>query len=188
MHIKAKMLNITEWTRNEGVIAGDMSHEAESEVLARLADETRKKKEDDSFEPDGLPFEYEFDKEPTPFLITDAADVKERLLDVYVENFCPYDYLIPSDCDYEWQVIYGDQTFNDIDEFDTIRYRGKKYKAWNVSVGGVNEIVLFADKALKQAVDENNDEMCYLEMGRKFVFYVNPSDNVDEMVKKYNKQ
>jgi len=104
-HVKAKLVEITEWSRDEQAIAGDASHEGDAAVMRLVADEVQAKLEDFTFEPKGLPFEYEFDIEPDCEEWLTEDEVKDRVLDEYVEQFCKYDYVKPTDCEVEWEDI-----------------------------------------------------------------------------------
>lgn len=103
-HVKAKLVEITEWHRDEIEIAGASSHVGESAVLHVLADEVKEKLEDCTFEPKGLPFEYDFDIEADCEEWLTEDEVKDRVLDEYIEQFCQYDYVKPTDCEIEWEI------------------------------------------------------------------------------------
>lgn len=103
-HVKAKIVEIAEWTRDQQAIDGDASREGYAAVMRLAADEIRAKLEDCTFTPKGLPFEYDFDIEADcEERLTEDA-VKDRILDEYVERFCKYDYVEPTDCEIEWEI------------------------------------------------------------------------------------
>lgn len=103
--VKAKLLEITEWRKDDQQVAGDASHEGDAAVMRLVADEIEAKQEEHTYEPKGLPFEYEFDIEPECEEWVTEDEVKDRLLDEYAEEFCEYDYLKPSDCELEWEIL-----------------------------------------------------------------------------------
>ena len=98
-HVKARLVEITEWSRDERAIDGDASREGHAAVMRLLAaDEIRAKLEDCTFAPEGLPFEAGCEERLT------EGEVKDRILGEYVERFCRYDYVKPTDCEIEWEI------------------------------------------------------------------------------------
>ena len=103
-HVKARLVEITEWSRDERAIDGDASREGHAAVMRLAADEVRAKLEDCTFAPEGLPFGYDFDVEAGCEERLTEDEVKDRILGEYVERFCRYDYVKPTDCEIEWEI------------------------------------------------------------------------------------
>jgi len=104
VRVRATVTEITEWSRDEQAIAGDSSHESPSEVMHLVADEVAQKLEDCTFEPEGLPFECEFELESDGDGVT-KDEVKDGALEEYVGKFCSGDYVKPVDCELEWEFV-----------------------------------------------------------------------------------
>ena len=90
---------ITDWEKDDAVIAGDRDHGglSESDVLLSLAGETKDKKE--SKWTKGLPFVWESDVELDIDAIADVGkDIRELTDDAltqYSDQYCSGDYLKP---------------------------------------------------------------------------------------------
>lgn len=91
---------ITEWEKDDAVIAGDRDHGglSESDVLLSLAGETKDKKESEWTK--GLPFVWEHDAELDIDATTDIGHVIKSYLDdalaEYSDQYCAMDYLKPT--------------------------------------------------------------------------------------------
>lgn len=86
--MKMKIVEITEWKKDEWMMAGDSSHNGDKSVRDLLADEEDKKLYSDKEWTLGLPFECE-------------AESKDEALEHYNEMYCRYDYLKAADCEFE---------------------------------------------------------------------------------------
>ncbi len=101
--VRARLVGVTAWGRDEAMEDGIVDPEArrslEAQVKARL--------EDGSFKVDGdtLPFDYDFEVEDENLAWPLEREVKRRLLDEYIEEFMPDDFVIPTDCDMEWEEV-----------------------------------------------------------------------------------
>ena len=90
---------ITEWEKDDAVIAGDRDHGglSESDVLLSLAGETKDKKE--SKWTKGLPFVWEHDAELNIDAVVDIGHAVKSYLDdalaEYSDQYCANDYLKP---------------------------------------------------------------------------------------------
>ena len=90
---------ITDWEKDDAVIAGDRDHGglSESDVLLSLAGETKDKKESEWTK--GLPFVWESDVELDIDAVADIGRVINSYLDdalaEYSDQYCSGDYLKP---------------------------------------------------------------------------------------------
>lgn len=98
--MKIVIESITEWEQDDAEIEGDRCHggSSESDILRRLARETKAKKESEWTK--GLPYEWEGDVELD---VNEAVDVGRDIdaylydaLEEYSHAFCEDDYLKPS--------------------------------------------------------------------------------------------
>jgi hypothetical protein len=81
-----KIIEVTEWYEDNGLMDGDASHEG-YRAVQRLLEEERIRKIDNG-EADGLPFVCE-------------AESEESAIDKYNEAYCEYDYLKAAQCEFE---------------------------------------------------------------------------------------
>jgi len=102
MKVKATIVDITEWSRDEQAIAGDASHEGDAAVLRLVADEVQEKLEDCTHDPLGIPFTREIDVLPCQEENADDM-IRRTLLDMYVETHYRFAYVKPTDCEVEWE-------------------------------------------------------------------------------------
>lgn len=90
---------ITDWEKDDAVIAGDRGHGglSESDILLSLAGETKDKKESEWTK--GLPFVWESDVELDIDAVADVGkDIRELMDDAltqYSDQYCSGDYLKP---------------------------------------------------------------------------------------------
>ena len=90
---------ITDWEKDDAVIAGDRDHGglSESDVLLSLAGETKDKKESEWAK--GLPFVWESDVELDIDAVADVGHVVKSYLDdaltEYSDQYCADDHLKP---------------------------------------------------------------------------------------------
>ena len=91
---------ITDWEKDDAVIAGDRDHGglSESDVLLSLAGETKDKKESEWTK--GLPFVWESDVELDIDAVVDVGKGIRELMDdtltQYSDQYCANDYLKPT--------------------------------------------------------------------------------------------
>ena len=99
--VKARLVAITAWGRDEAMEATD------TEAERRRAEQIKARLEDGSFkgDEDTLPFDYDFEVEDENLLWPLEREVKRRLLDEYIAEFMPDDFVIPTDCDMEWEEV-----------------------------------------------------------------------------------
>lgn len=87
--MKIQLTEIAEWQEDRGIL----SHMSEADALAILADEVRRKKEDEWTE--GLPFTYEAEDGES------ETEAVERAVEAYAEKYCFADALQPVEAEYE---------------------------------------------------------------------------------------
>lgn len=86
--MKIKITEITDWEEDNYMMDGDASHEGNRAVQRRLEEERVEKIDNGNSK--GLPFVCE-------------AENEEDALEKYNEQFCEYDYLKASEC--EWEEV-----------------------------------------------------------------------------------
>jgi hypothetical protein len=85
--MKIKITDITEWSEDTALVAGDASHNGYDDVSSLLEEEIAKKVKSDELAK-GLPF------------VCDASN-EDEALEKYNAAYCEYDYMKASKCDWE---------------------------------------------------------------------------------------
>ena len=104
--------DITEWSEDHHMIAGDSAHEGDRHVQ-RVLENERQMKLDDKWKI-GLPFEC------------DAADVDEAL-EIYNNQFCKNHYLIATEAD--WEPVL-DKTKPPLERIKDVLRKYFEYDPW----------------------------------------------------------
>ena len=98
--MKIRITEITEWEKDEQVIAGDASHEGDAPIRRLVFEEYEAKVDGDTWAEKArgtiLPFDYEAEAE-------DEDEAAEEALAAFAEKHCDGDYLQPIECD--WEVV-----------------------------------------------------------------------------------
>ncbi len=96
--MKIKITNITEWSEDATLVRGDSSREGANAVEELVIKEREAKVESDEWNRSAegriLPFDYVSESD-------DEDEAVDEALDAFAEEHCQYDYLKPTDCDYE---------------------------------------------------------------------------------------